>query len=104
MSRRFRPQTPLKYAAEGRSLTGRSGSGGVINMSKQLIMTGSITYAIRGRDLLRQYGFKAYVERTPNQIDRVGCGYSILVVGNLKEAEAILRSSGVKILGISEEI
>lgn len=76
----------------------RSGSGGVINMKTQFI-TGSITYAIRGRDLLRRHGFKARMEKTPNHLDRVGCGYSIIVEGDADKAEEVLRNARVKILG-----
>lgn len=71
-------------------------------MSKQLIMVSSITYAIKGRDILRAKGFKAYIERTPGQLDRAGCGYSIYVNGDADTAEQLLRSEGIKILGRSD--
>ena len=60
-------------------------------MNKQLIMVSSITYAIQGRDILRQRGMKAYIERTPGGRDRAGCGYSIYVDSNTDMAEDILR-------------
>lgn len=66
---------------------------------KMQFITGSITHAIRGRDLLRKHGFKARMEKTPNHLDRVGCGYSIIVEGDAVRAEQILRNSRVKILG-----
>ena len=68
-------------------------------MEKKLIMVSSVTYAIKGRDLLRSHGIKAYIERTPNASDRVGCGYSIAVSGNVKTAIEILKSAGIKVLG-----
>jgi len=68
-------------------------------MKKQLIQVSSITYAIKGRDILRSKGIKAYVERTPNDMDRVGCGYSIYVKGDILAAEEILRQSDIKTLG-----
>ena len=71
-------------------------------MSKQLIMVSSITYAIKGRDVLRSKGYKAYIERTPGQLDKAGCGYSIFVNGDINAAEQILRNSGIKILGRSD--
>ena len=71
-------------------------------MSKQLIMVSSITYAIRGRDLLRSKGFKAYIEKTPGRLDSAGCGYSIYVTSNAEQAQRILRSAGIKILGLMQ--
>ena len=72
-------------------------------MNRQLIMVSSITYAMKGRDLLRSKGMKAYIERTPGHMDRVGCGYSIYVNGDINRAEAILRDGNIKIIGLSEE-
>ncbi len=72
-------------------------------MSKQLIHVGSITSAIKSRDILRSKGIKSFIERTPKISERVGCGYSIYVVNyNTLTAESILREAGIKILGKSE--
>ncbi len=68
-------------------------------MKKQLIHVSSITYAIKGRDILKSKGIKAYVERSPADVDRVGCGYSIFVKGDIVAAENILRDAGIKIVG-----
>lgn len=70
-------------------------------MKKQLIMVSSITYAIKGREHLRGKGFKAYIERTPGNLDTAGCGYSIYVSGDADAAEQILKDAGIKILGRS---
>ncbi len=69
-------------------------------MQKQLIMVGSITYALKGRDILRSMGYTAYVERTPSHLDRVGCGYSIFVKGNVHSASMILSQNGIPMQGI----
>ncbi len=71
-------------------------------MKRYIIATGTITYAIKGRDLLRRKGFGAKIERvTSGRV--VGCGYTIVVAGNIAEAERLLRGAGVKILEISEK-
>lgn len=36
-------------------------------MGKPMIMLSSITYAMKSRDILFQYGIRSYVERTPQQ-------------------------------------
>ncbi len=71
-------------------------------MKKYLISTGTVTYAIKGRDLLRNKGFKVKIERITGEKSH-GCGYAILLEGNLKEAQKTLRENGVKILDISEQ-
>jgi len=67
-------------------------------MTDSYINVSSITYAIKGRDLLLSRGIRAYIERTPAHIDRMGCGYSIFVKGDAQRAEQILRNGGIKIL------
>lgn len=72
-------------------------------MKRYLIVTGTVTYAIKGRDILRKKGFKASVERSGSVSDSEGCGYSILVEGNIELAQKILREARVKILKITEK-
>ncbi len=70
-------------------------------MKRYIIQTGTVTYAIKGRDLLRKKGFKVKIERiTAGEIR--GCGYAVILEGNLEQAERILRENGVKILDITE--
>ncbi len=72
-------------------------------MKGYLITTGTVTYALKGRDLLRKKGFKADVEKIVSEENNVGCGYSIAVYGNVTEAEQLLRGAGIKILKISQK-
>mgnify|MGYP002727759885 FL=1 len=71
-------------------------------MKKYIITTGTVTYAIKGRDTLRRKGINATIERITSGKGSAGCGYSIIIGGNLDEAIAILRDAGVKILEINE--
>lgn len=69
-------------------------------MGKFIVNTGTITYALRGRDSLRKYGYNAYMFRN-NGKSSVGCGYSISVKGNSKmEIIDILNREGVKFISI----
>ena len=70
-------------------------------MQTYRIVTGTVTYAIKGRDLLRHHGYKANMEKTKAGLNN-GCGYSITVSGNISEIERILRSADIKILEINE--
>lgn len=72
-------------------------------MKRYIITTGTVTYAIKGRDILRKKGFKARVEKSSSLIEKTGCGYAIVLEnGNIDTAEKILRNAGVKILSVSE--
>ena len=78
------------------------GSGGESVMEKELIMVSSVTYAMQGKEILRQFGIKAEVERTPKTKQRSGCGYSLYVPYRTDEAERILRERGIKVTGLAE--
>lgn len=68
---------------------------------KNIVVTGSITHAIRGRDLLRKNGYKATVERNSGGLGRLGCGYGIVVEGDSKTIRKILEENGVRIIEIT---
>lgn len=68
-----------------------------------IITTGSITYAIKGRDILRRLGYRARIEKRTSGLGSDGCGYSIIVEGkDIEKAEQALRNAAVKILQINE--
>lgn len=70
-------------------------------MQRHIISVSSITYAIKGRDLLRKQGFRSYIERkTNNNSTAVGCGYVIVADGNLKNIVSVLNNAGIKILDV----
>ena len=71
-------------------------------MGQHLIMVSSITHAIKGRDLLRSNGQKAYIEKTPGNLDTHGCGYSIIVYERPENAVSILKNSNIRIIGTSK--
>lgn len=70
-------------------------------MQKYLIVTPSVTYALKGRDALRRQGMSAKVERINGQ-NGSGCGYGIVTDSNLKRVNSALNSAGVKIIEIKD--
>ena len=68
-------------------------------MNRFMIVTPSVTYALKGRDALRRAGFPAKVERR-NRQNGGGCGYGIVTNGNIKNIEQILKNASVKMLEI----
>ncbi len=67
------------------------------------IATGTITYAIKGRDILRSKGYKARIERRNSDLGTLGCGYSIIATGDIGQMESLLKTSGIKILAVTVE-
>lgn len=72
-------------------------------MKRYIITTGTVTYAIKGRDLLRKKGYKVKIERITSGKGAKGCGYGIILDGDMGDAENILRTAGVKILELNEK-
>lgn len=70
-------------------------------MQRYRISTGTVTYAIKGRDILRQHGYSAAIERLSGA-GRIGCGYGIVFGGDPEKAEKLLRASAVKIYEIKQ--
>ncbi len=69
-------------------------------MQEHFIVTGSVTYAIKAKEILRKTGFEARVEKISTDENDIGCGYAVAVKGNPYEAVELLKSKGVKILKI----
>ena len=70
-------------------------------MERYVVSTGTITYPIKGRDLLRTLGFKAYIERRQSGLGSKGCGYVIVFEGNFEKAKNELDKAQIKILGFT---
>lgn len=71
-------------------------------MKRYVIATGTVTYAMKGRDLLRKNGFTVKIERITGD-KTLGCGYVLVLTGDIEDAEKILRNGGIKILKITAE-
>ncbi|RPF48690.1 uncharacterized protein DUF3343 [Hydrogenoanaerobacterium saccharovorans] len=70
-------------------------------MGKSIIVVKSITYAMRGQQLLNNYGISAYIERNLGAASKYGCGYSIRVKTNeAARAAEILKSYGIRVVDI----
>lgn len=69
---------------------------------KNIIVTGTVTYAIRGRDALRSNGIRASVERNTSGLGRYGCGYGIVVSGDIDKAVEILNRNSIKIIEVNK--
>lgn len=73
-------------------------------MANYYIHVGSVTNAMRGKQLLTEQGIRAYLHRDSHPADGDGCGYSLLVTDNSQRAEQILRQRGVRVLRITDAL
>ena len=67
-------------------------------MKKALFTLGSITYAMKGRDLLSSRGIKSEIHRAPSGKAHSGCGYGLIIYGDAESAANILSQSQVNVL------
>ena len=62
------------------------------------ILVKTVTYAMKGRDVLTARGIPCKIERVP-KTKETGCGYALSVRGDILYAENILQQNGVKMYG-----
>lgn len=56
----------------------------------------SVTFAQRGEAVLRREGIGCLLQRTPKQMEELGCGYCLRMEGSqLRRAALVLREAGV---------
>ena len=56
---------------------------------------GSVTNAMRGKELLEKNGMRAYVGRAEATRD-TGCGYTLTVTGDTEAAVRLLEAAGIR--------
>ena len=71
-------------------------------MANHYIHVGSITNAMRGRQLLEAQGMRAYLQRTTQGAERDGCGYRLLITGDAQRAQRVLQEGGVRVIRVSD--
>ena len=67
-------------------------------MSKQFIVVGSVTYAMRGRDVLSRNAIGSRIEKISNS-KLGGCGYALYVPEDFDRAVRLLEENEIKIRG-----
>lgn len=72
-------------------------------MNRYFVATGTITYAIKGRDVLRKHGFSAELKRLSGNIKGFGCGYGISVRGDHDAVVSALEENGVRYLRVMKD-
>lgn len=71
-------------------------------MSRAYIKVNSVTHAMKVKNVLNSNGIYAQVVRNTKSYRNEGCGYSVLINGDISHAEEILKRNHVRFLGIGE--
>lgn len=71
-------------------------------MGNHYIHVGSVTNAMRGKQLLEEQGIRAYLHRVSRPADGDGCGYSLLVTDAVEKAISILQKRGVRVIRVTD--
>ena len=65
-------------------------------MKRYVVATGTVTHAIKGREIPKRRGIAAETERMKYGTENYGCGYGIVTGGNIEEIERILKRENDK--------
>lgn len=66
-------------------------------MGRPMIAIGSITFAMKGQEILKRSGIRSSVERVYRNNGGKGCGYGLLVPKRTDEAVVMLQQAGIPV-------
>ncbi|MGN0570572.1 MAG: putative Se/S carrier-like protein [Candidatus Fimenecus sp.] len=66
-------------------------------MKNVTIKVGSVTYAMKAKNILQHYGMRAKVIKTVSTKKNEGCGYSVLVENPKQNIGELLRREGIAV-------
>ena len=66
------------------------------------LAVGSVTNAMRGKEVLKKNGIKSNIKRYSGD-KRLGCGYVIIVNDDYDICKSILNSVGIKVLDVNKK-
>ena len=69
-------------------------------MSRPVLLVNSVTFAIKGQELLRQHGISSQIIRSAEFKALAGCGYGIMPFADVLTAQNILMKGGIKVIRV----
>lgn len=70
-------------------------------MKEFFIATGTVTYALRAKDILEENGYRANVKKWNDKSGRYGCGYGVLLKAeSVEKIKELLSRNGIRIIDI----
>lgn len=66
-----------------------------------LFVLSSVTYAMKAKEILFEYGISASIEKVKRQYTQRGCSYGVIVKANdVESARQLLSNSGITVFNI----
>lgn len=65
-------------------------------MNKAIVKFSSVTYALKAKGVVENYGGKAYVRKNQKTTAKEGCGYSLIINGNIDQLINLLDLKKIK--------
>lgn len=70
----------------------------MFTMNKAIVKFSSVTYALKAKGLVENYGGKAIVKKNPKATAKEGCGYNLIINGNVNKFINLFDLNKVKYL------
>ena len=71
-------------------------------MNKAIVKFSSVTYAMKAKSILRDYGIYVDIVKSPKYSKQARCSYSLILYKNIDKAVKLLKENGIEVLGITE--
>lgn len=68
----------------------------MFTMNKAIVKFSSVTYALNAKGIVEKYGGKAIIRKNTKAIAGEGCGYSLIITGNVTKALNLFDLNRVK--------
>lgn len=71
----------------------------MFTMNKAIVKFSSVTYALKAKGLVENYGGKAIIRKNRKATAGEGCGYSLIISGNVTKTLNLFDINRVKYVG-----
>lgn len=68
----------------------------MFTMNKAIVKFSSVTYALKAKGIVENYGGKAIIRKNTKATAGEGCGYSLIITGNVNKALNLFDLNRVK--------
>ena len=68
----------------------------MFTMNKAIVKFSSVTYALKAKKLVENYGGKAIIRKNTKSTAGEGCGYRLIITGNINKIINLLDLNRVK--------
>lgn len=68
----------------------------MFTMNKAIVKFSSVTYALKAKGLVEKYGGKGIIRKNAKATAGEGCGYSLIITGNVTKTLNLLDLNRVK--------